>query len=342
MSSSVTSTACTADSRCSGVRGPTIGPVTAGRVSSQARPDGARLLAGLGAEVLVGLELRALGLQRPLDVVAVAPAPVTLLAHDAAEQAAGQRRPRDDPEAVVLGRRQHLELDLARQQVVVRLLADQAHEVAARRRPLRLGDVPAGEVRRADVEDLALGPQHLHGLPDFVPARAPVDVMHLVEVDVVGLQPLQAGVAGPTDVQRRELAVVRPVAHVAVELGGHDHLLAAATALGEPASDDLLGGAPALGAAVDVGRVEKVDSGLQSRVHDGKRGRLIGFGPEIHGAQADAADVEAGAAEVGELHGSEPIGLWPGTPRPEGCGDWPTFSPPRYIENTILHPSEGA
>ena len=221
----------------------------------------------------------------------------------------------------------------------MRLLAHQAHEVAPGRRLLRLGDVPAGEVRRADVQDLALGPQHLHRLPDLVPAGAPVDVVHLVEVDVVGLQPLQAGVAGPADVQRREPPLVGPVPHVAVELGGQDHLLAAPAALGEPASDDLLGGAAPLGAAVDVGRVEKVDSGLQSRVHDGKRGRLIRLGPEIHGAQADAADAEAGAAEVGEVHGPNLPGAGM---HAEECTDWPTFSPPRYIENTISHPSEGA
>ena len=44
---------------------------------------------------------------------------------------------------------------------------------------------------RADVEHLALRDQRLHRLPDLVPRRRPVDVVHLVEVDVVGLQPAQ-------------------------------------------------------------------------------------------------------------------------------------------------------
>ena len=65
-----------------------MGPVTAGRVSSQASADRARLLADLGAEVLVRLELGALRLERPLGASLVAAAPVALLAHDAAEQAA--------------------------------------------------------------------------------------------------------------------------------------------------------------------------------------------------------------------------------------------------------------
>ena len=108
--------------------------------------------------------------------------------------------------------------------------------------------------------------------------------------------------------ERREPALVGPVPHVAVELGGHHDLLPPSAALGEPAADDLLGGAPALGAPVDVGRVEEVDPGLEGRVHDGERGGLVGLGPEVHGAEAEAADGEAGPAEVGEAHAAEPTG----------------------------------
>ena len=179
-----------------------------------------------------------------------------------------QRRPRDDAEAVVERGGQHLELDGAVDQVVDRLLADQAEEVAPRCGLLGLGDVPAGEVRRADVEDLALLAQDLHRLPDLVPRRGPVDVVHLVEVDVVGLQPPQRRVAGPADVQRGELRVVGPVAHVAVELGREDRTLAPSAALGEPAPDDLLGDALALLPAVDVRGVEEVDAVLVRAVHD--------------------------------------------------------------------------
>ena len=73
--------------------------------------DRARLLADLRAEVLVRLELRAAGLDRLGGAAGVAPAAVALLAHDATEQAALQRRPRDHAEPVGLGRRQHLALD---------------------------------------------------------------------------------------------------------------------------------------------------------------------------------------------------------------------------------------
>ena len=62
-------------------------------------------------------------------------------------------------------------------------------------------NTPAGEVGRADVQDLALLHQQLEGLPDFVQRHAAVDVMHLIQIDVVRVQPAQAGIAGRADVQ---------------------------------------------------------------------------------------------------------------------------------------------
>jgi hypothetical protein len=51
--------------------------------------------------------------------------------------------------------RDDLELDVADDQVVQRLLADQAHQVSFGRDGLRISDLPAGEVAAAGVEDLA-------------------------------------------------------------------------------------------------------------------------------------------------------------------------------------------
>ena len=122
------------------------------------------------------------------------------------------------------------------------------------------GDVPAGEVAAADVDHFALLDEHFHRLPDFFPGRLAVDVVHLVQVDVIGLQAAQAGFAGAANVQRREAAFVGPVAHIAVDFGGDDDFLAPPAALREPAPDDLLGDAFALFPAVDVGGVEEVDA----------------------------------------------------------------------------------
>src|SRR3954447_1162935 len=161
-----------------------------------------RLVADLVAQVLVGLHLLAVRLEELLGATLCPARALALLLEDSAEQAAVQRTPRNDTESVVLRSREHLELDLATGEVVERLLADQSHEVALSCCLLRSGEMPAGEVAAADVEDLALRPQRLHRLPDLVPRRGPVDVVHLVEVDVVGLQPTQRPVAGVADVAR--------------------------------------------------------------------------------------------------------------------------------------------
>jgi hypothetical protein len=65
---------------------------------------------------------------------------------------------------------------------------------------LRGADVPPGEIAAADVRHLALSHQLLHRLPDLVPRPTPIDVVHLVEVDVIRLQTPKAGLARPADV----------------------------------------------------------------------------------------------------------------------------------------------
>src|SRR4029079_5750735 len=97
----------------------------------------------------------------------------------------------DETEAVLLARGEHLELDRSIDQVVEALLRDEPEEVP-RARPLRrLRDVPAREGRRADVEHLPLADERLHRLPDLVPGRRAIDVVHLVEVDRVRLHALE-------------------------------------------------------------------------------------------------------------------------------------------------------
>src|SRR5262249_30272402 len=157
-----------------------------------------------------------------------------------------ERAPRDETEAVLLAGRDHLELDRAVDQVVEALLRDEAEEVPLASELAGAGDVPAGEIRGADVDDLALADQDLHRLPDLVPGRPAIDVMHLVEVDRVGLEPLERALARADDVERGEPRLVRPVSHRSEDLGREDDLLAAAAALREPAADDLLGPAFAL------------------------------------------------------------------------------------------------
>ena len=86
---------------------------------------------------------------------------------------------------------------------------------------------------------------------------AALDMVHLVQVDVVGLEPPQAVLAGPADVVGRKAALVWPLAHRAVDLGRQHDLLAPPAALRQPAPDDLLGDALAELPAIDDWRCRR-------------------------------------------------------------------------------------
>ena len=163
--------------------------------------------------------------------------------------------------------------------------------------------MPAGEVRRADVEDLALTHERLHRLPDLVPGRGPVDVVHLEEIDRVRLHPAERLLARADDVQRREARLVRPVAHRPVHLRGEDDLLAPAAALREPPAEDLLGPAFALLPPVDVGGVEEVDPRLERAVHDRERVGFARLRSEVHRAETKSTDLETRSPEMHVVHG---------------------------------------
>src|SRR5271167_4315836 len=88
------------------------------------------LLAEPVAQVLVGRDPLAVPLHGLPGQAGQAAAPRALFLQHAAEQPALQRGPRDDTDAVLYRRGQYLQLDLPGQQVVDRLLADQAEEPA--------------------------------------------------------------------------------------------------------------------------------------------------------------------------------------------------------------------
>src|SRR5689334_13439376 len=235
------------------------------------------------------------------DTVARAPARGDLLER-AAEEPAGERAPRDDAEPERAARGEHLELHRPRREVVEALLGDEPEEVARRGRGLRARDVPAREVAAADVHDLALRDELLHRLPDLVPGRVPVDVVHLVEIDAIGAQAAEALVARAPDVVRGEPAVVRPFAHLRVDLGREDDSVPSRRVLREPAPDDLLRDALAGLPAVDVGRVEEVDAGVERAIHDREAVGLARERPEVHRAEAEAAHAQTGTAETDVVH----------------------------------------
>src|SRR5579859_2567021 len=152
-------------------------------------------------------------------------------------------------------------------EIIETLLGYQAHEVAGACSTLGGGNIPAGKVAAADIEHLALAYQLLHRLPGFLPGRATLNMVHLVQVDMICLETAQALFAGTADVISREPAIVWPLAHGTKHLRCKHNLLAATT-LCQPAPDNLLRRTHAHAAAIAVGGIEEVNTQLQRPVHN--------------------------------------------------------------------------
>ena len=145
----------------------------------------------------------------------------------------------------------------------------------------------------------------LEGAERLLERRLPIPLVELVEVDVIGAEPPQAGLAGPDEVMAGEARVVRPVAHRKARLGGEDDVV---TAGPKRLTDDLL----RLAHRVDVGRVDHVDPGLESQV-DLAPGLLHAAGADLgeraaaaepHRAQRHGRDTQARAPELPVFHPS--------------------------------------
>ena len=166
------------------------------------------------------------------------------------------------------------------------------------------GHVPGGEVAAADVADLALADQLLHRLPDLLPRRGPVDVVHLVQsrcdrsAAAAGSPRTRAGCGRRTAGGRsgRVPSAGTPSWPGRCRRGAPlrcSHRPTVSSAMPYPffMSGDLR-------AAVDVGGVEEVDARIDGGVHDRETGRFVHGVAEVHGPEADPADQQTGAAQV--------------------------------------------
>ena len=144
--------------------------------------------------------------------------------------------------------------------------------------------------------------QVAHGADGLLDRHGAVHPMLVVQVDVVGAEPLERRVA-------RSLHVVGPAVHaeplplfvaLVAELGG-EHDLVAPAANGR-AHQPLVGERP-----VHVGRIEEGDAEIESAVDGGDRLGVIPAGVELghsHAAEAEGGDDEIGGTEAARVHGA--------------------------------------
>ena len=144
----------------------------------------------------------------------------------------------------------------------------------------------------------------VEGVEGFFDGGKGVEGVHMVDVDVVGAETFEAGVAGLKDVLARGAEVVGGVAQREKGFRGDEELVALAV---DGFAEDLFGKA----VGVAVGSVEEIDAGVEAEVDHAAGfvglGRAPGFeefvaAAEGCGAEAEGGDFESGAAEESVFH----------------------------------------
>ena len=210
----------------------------------------------------------------------------------AGEEPAAQRRVGHEPDAELAQQRQHLRLGVARPQRVLRLQrGDRVDGVGAADR-VRPG------LGQADVADLALGDELGQGADGVLDRRVRVDAVLVVEVDVVGAEPLQRTLDRGADVRGTAVEVPRAAAGVGdeAELRRQHDLVAAV--LDGAADEFLVGVRP-----VDLGGVDERDAQVERPVDRADRLGVVGARAGVgrghpHGAQADPGHIEISKLDV--------------------------------------------
>ena len=201
------------------------------------------------------------------------------------------------PSLYSLRGRQQILFDVAHHQAVFVLARHEPADIHLPRGEFGFRDPPRRKIRIAEIADLALPHQIVERAQGFVDRRQRIVIVLLVEIDVVGLQPGQAGFDRGHDVAPRR-ALLGAVGRHRLGIFGRQHDVLAAVA--EHLAQHGLGAAHA---GVDVGGIEQRDAEIDRLVDHLARGFQIGALAEIIAAEADRGDAQAGAAEITNLHG---------------------------------------
>ena len=242
----------------------------------------------------------------------------------AGQKAARQRRPDHQPKLLFQEHGNQVPLQVAAGDGVVGLQGLEARVSLRLASAERLGDLPGRPIGDADITHQALAGQVVQRAQGLVDGGDGVVAVDLVEVDVIGLQPLQAALNRVHDVPARGAAVIGPWPHVAEHLGGQHHILAGHADVLQGLADPGLG----LAERIDVGGVDEVDATLQGLADDRVDLVLVqpadrlpdpraGLAAKGHRPQADFGHEQACAAKLIVFHGGVPgLGRPDMDPRP--------------------------
>lgn len=140
------------------------------------------------------------------------------------------------------------------------------------------------------------------------PRHQPVGKVDLVEIDIVGAEPVQRLVDRVEDIRAHEPrrpAAAEPVVRRAADHLGRQHHAVAVVARLHPRADDALGASLRFGFRrdrIELGRVDEVDAVLEREV---ELDVAVGLGvllAEGHRPEADFRDKDAGAAKPALFH----------------------------------------
>ncbi len=231
----------------------------------------------------------------------------------ARQQAAGQRAPHHQAQALVDQQGRHLPLQAPPRHGVVGLKALEALEPLHVADPQRTCELPGCQVAGADGAHRTLAHQVVEGAKGGLQRRERVETVDLVEVQVVGLEPLQAAVHLVDDVSAAQPRLVDAGRHAPAHLAGQHHLAAVHPQVLEGLAQQPFAGAH----GIDVGGVEEVHAAFERAPHQGGRLRLLlaadglpdALAAEGHGAEAQLRDQRSGPAEGSIAHASLRLGL---------------------------------
>ena len=257
--------------------------------------------------------------QNPARPLVVEPAHLRLrltAAHRPAQSPHAQRTPRHQSHALIQRQRHQLPLILATQQRIIRLMRHVALPAPPLRNRQRFHKMPAGKVGAPNVADLARAHQVIERTQGFLDRRHGVERVQLIQVDMVGTQPLQTALDRRNDMVPRMPHIIRPLPRPERALGGNEQLIPLP-----------LDGSPQhrLGhtTPVDIGRVEHRHAMLETNIDEPRRQRDIHIAPapidlrraKRARAQRQHRHPEPTATQLTVFHGEEGKGVGPRNPR---------------------------